>query len=93
MNRIKNLLKAGTLVQHKLQSGLLGAGTVIQDSKFGNVAVCWERQRNRVIEVGAVFCVNGNGKTREGTTFTNWWQSERVQDLVWSGDFGGKEDR
>ena len=77
------MLKAGTKVRHKLQSSLLGEGTVVQDSKFGSVKVCWERQRNRVIEMGAVFCVNGNGKTREGTTFTNWWQSEQVQNLMW----------
>jgi hypothetical protein len=82
------MLKAGTKVRHKLQSGLLGEGTVVQDSKFGSVAVCWERQRNRVIEVGAVFCVNGNGKTREGTTFTNWWQDEQVKNLMWDGMHG-----
>lgn len=78
------MLKAGTKVQHKLQSGLLGEGTVIQDSKFGSVKICWAHQRNRVIEMGAVFCVNGKGKTREGITFTNWWQPEQVQNLVWN---------
>ena len=82
------MLEVGDKVRHKLQSGLLGNGVVVQNSRFGSVAVCWERQRNRVIEVDAVFCVNGSGKTREGTTFTNWWQSVQVQNLMCDGMHG-----
>ena len=74
-------MKIGTKVRHKLTSAM-GDGVVVSENRFGNVMVCWEFDKVRVIEMGAEFCVNGTGKTREGTKFTNWCRSEQVQHLM-----------
>ena len=74
-------MKIGTKVRHKLTSAM-GDGVVVSKNRFGNVMVCWEFDKVRVIEMGAEFCVNGIGKTREGTKFTNWCRSEQVQNLM-----------
>ena len=77
------MLRVGTKVRHKKTSAM-GDGVVVSENRFGNVMVCWEFDKVRVIEMGAEFCVNGTGKTREGTKFTNWHRSESTQNLMWS---------
>jgi len=75
------MFKIGTSVRHK-NSSAMGDGVIVGENRFGNVKVCWESDKVRVIEIGASWCVNGAGKTREGTKFTNWCRSESTQNLM-----------
>lgn len=63
------MFQVGMRVRHRRTSAM-GDGVVVSENRFGNVDVCWEFDRVRVIRMS------------DGRQFTNWCRSEIAQDLM-----------